>query len=96
MQHELLSACVAELPAPGMTATDKEIVEKAMRNTDPLRGRVGANLAGALFYVIGIAFACPVSSDAVARPDWGPSMAKDTVERNHDLVVAYTSSSNLH
>eukprot|EP00959_Pyramimonas_sp_CCMP1952_P343345 7191972-Pyramimonas_sp.AAC.1 len=66
-----------------MFATDKKIVEKVIRNTDPLRGRVGANLAAAaLLYVIGIAFACPVSSDAVARPDLGPSMAEDIVERN--------------
>eukprot|EP00959_Pyramimonas_sp_CCMP1952_P447641 9373166-Pyramimonas_sp.AAC.1 len=48
MQDELVSACVAEPPAPGMSATD--------RNADPLRGRVGTNLAGVLLSVIGIAF----------------------------------------
>eukprot|EP00959_Pyramimonas_sp_CCMP1952_P337165 7060620-Pyramimonas_sp.AAC.1 len=64
VQDELLSACVAELSAPGMTATDKEIVEKVIRNTDPLRGRVGANQARVLLCVIGVAFACPVPSDA--------------------------------
>eukprot|EP00959_Pyramimonas_sp_CCMP1952_P170101 3553781-Pyramimonas_sp.AAC.1 len=34
----------------------------------PLRGRVGTHLAEGLLYVIGVAFACPVSSDAVVRP----------------------------
>eukprot|EP00959_Pyramimonas_sp_CCMP1952_P022359 470746-Pyramimonas_sp.AAC.1 len=96
MQYELFSACVAELSAPGMIATGKEIVEKAIRNTDPLRGLVGTNLAGVLLYVIDIAFACPVSSDTAVRPDWEPSMAEDIVERIPDLVVAYASSSNHH
>eukprot|EP00959_Pyramimonas_sp_CCMP1952_P115355 2410904-Pyramimonas_sp.AAC.1 len=71
MQVVLLSACVAELSAPGLSATDKEIVEKVIRNTDPLHGRGGTNMAGVLLYVIGITFACPVSSDTVARSDWG-------------------------
>eukprot|EP00959_Pyramimonas_sp_CCMP1952_P353580 7408024-Pyramimonas_sp.AAC.2 len=96
MQDNLLSACVAELSAPDASATDEGIVEEVIRNTDPLRGRVGANLAGVLLYVIGVAFACPVSSDAVVRSDWGPSVANDIVERNADLVVAYASSSNHH
>eukprot|EP00959_Pyramimonas_sp_CCMP1952_P278202 5816082-Pyramimonas_sp.AAC.1 len=65
MQYELLSACAAELSAPGMSATDKDIVVEASRNTDPLRGRVGINLAGVLLHVVGVAFARPVSSDAV-------------------------------
>eukprot|EP00959_Pyramimonas_sp_CCMP1952_P375691 7868488-Pyramimonas_sp.AAC.1 len=59
-----------------MSAIDREIVEKVIRNTDPLRGRVGANLARVLLYVIGVAFACPASRDTAARPDWEPSMAK--------------------
>eukprot|EP00959_Pyramimonas_sp_CCMP1952_P256091 5348944-Pyramimonas_sp.AAC.1 len=96
LQDELLSACVAELSAPDMSATGMEIVEKVIRNTGPLRGRVGTNLAGVLVCVIGVAFVCEVSSDAVARPDEGPSMAKYVVERSPDLVVAYTSSSNHH
>eukprot|EP00959_Pyramimonas_sp_CCMP1952_P307479 6435914-Pyramimonas_sp.AAC.1 len=77
-----------------MSASDKEIVETVIRNTHPLRGRVGTNLAGVLVYVIGITFACPVSSDTVARSDWEPLVARDTVERSPDLIVAYTSSSN--
>eukprot|EP00959_Pyramimonas_sp_CCMP1952_P162748 3402401-Pyramimonas_sp.AAC.1 len=85
MQGELLSARVAELSAPDMSATVKEIVEKVIRSTDPLRGRVGATLAGVLIYVIGIAFACPVSSDMLVRSDWKPSVAKDTAELNPDL-----------
>eukprot|EP00959_Pyramimonas_sp_CCMP1952_P452176 9466125-Pyramimonas_sp.AAC.1 len=48
MQDELISACVAELPAPGVSATDEGIVEKVIRNADPLRGRVEASLAGVL------------------------------------------------
>eukprot|EP00959_Pyramimonas_sp_CCMP1952_P088769 1857408-Pyramimonas_sp.AAC.1 len=59
----------------GDVCTDKEIVEKVIRNTNPLRGRLGTNLAGVLLYVIGIAYACPVSSDTVVRSDWGLSVA---------------------
>eukprot|EP00959_Pyramimonas_sp_CCMP1952_P207570 4341812-Pyramimonas_sp.AAC.1 len=46
MLYEFLSAGVAELFAPGTSAADRGIVEKVIRNADPLRGRVGANLAG--------------------------------------------------
>eukprot|EP00959_Pyramimonas_sp_CCMP1952_P023555 495316-Pyramimonas_sp.AAC.1 len=74
----------------------EEIVEKVIRDTGPLRGRAGADLARALLYIIGAAFACPVSSDTVARPDWEPPMAKDNVERNPGPVAAYTSSSTHH
>eukprot|EP00959_Pyramimonas_sp_CCMP1952_P164230 3433560-Pyramimonas_sp.AAC.1 len=47
-------------------------------------------------HVICITFARPVSRDAAARPDWGPAVAQDIVERNIDLFVAYTSSSSNH
>eukprot|EP00959_Pyramimonas_sp_CCMP1952_P172262 3599293-Pyramimonas_sp.AAC.1 len=67
---------------------------EVIRNTDPLRGRVGTNLAGVLLYVIGITVACPVSSDTVVRSDWELSVAKGIGERNPDRIVACTSSSN--
>eukprot|EP00959_Pyramimonas_sp_CCMP1952_P069882 1459185-Pyramimonas_sp.AAC.1 len=59
MQDELQYVCDAVLSAPGMSVTGQEIVENVIRDTDPLRGHVGTNLAGVLLYVIGIAFACP-------------------------------------
>eukprot|EP00959_Pyramimonas_sp_CCMP1952_P343663 7198812-Pyramimonas_sp.AAC.1 len=96
LRDELLSACVAELSAPGTSATDKEMLEKLIRNSDQLRGRAGTNMARAMHYVIGIAVACPVSSGAVVLLDREPSVAKDIVGRNPDLAVAYTSSSNHH
>eukprot|EP00959_Pyramimonas_sp_CCMP1952_P303579 6352946-Pyramimonas_sp.AAC.1 len=79
-----------------MSATDKEFVEKVIGNNDPFRGRVGTDLAGVLLYVIGAAFACPVSSDTVARSGRGPSVTKNIGERNPDFIFAYALSSNHH
>eukprot|EP00959_Pyramimonas_sp_CCMP1952_P146107 3059277-Pyramimonas_sp.AAC.1 len=76
-----------------MGAAGKGVVEKVIGNADPRRGRVGANLAGALLDVIGVAFTCIISGDAAARPEWGGGVGKDVVERNHDFIIANATPS---